>query len=308
MRESVFLFHAGAEKETQEILATMNSIEKFLAAKTYAVAGASNRQHKYGNKVFSALLAAGRETYPLNPAQDEIEGHQAYPSIAGPIARPRSTFDHHATRSHSQRHRRRDRGRSKTRLDAARSRRRTGQRIGTRSGHQRHRRRQLHSRAIGSSIMTQDTVKIRIATEQDRDAILAVHMNAFGEGEGPVIAKLVDEMLDDASGEPMLSLVAETDDGLVGHLLFTSVKIEPDDSQVSARILAPLAVVQNRQSQGIGGRLIKRDYASWPTLASTSSLSSAIPTTIHASGSSPLVSRVSKQPTRSHLKTQMHGW
>ena len=60
----------------------MNSVQKFLAAKTYAVAGASNRQHKYGNKVFRHLLAAGRETYPLNPTQDEIEGHQAYPSIA----------------------------------------------------------------------------------------------------------------------------------------------------------------------------------------------------------------------------------
>ncbi|TWU19833.1 CoA-binding protein [Allorhodopirellula heiligendammensis] len=59
----------------------MNSIEDFLAAKTYAVAGASNRPHKYGNKVFRALLAAGRETYPLNPAQDEIEGHRAYPTI-----------------------------------------------------------------------------------------------------------------------------------------------------------------------------------------------------------------------------------
>ncbi len=61
---------------------TMNSIEKFLAAKTYAFAGASNRQHKYGNKVFLALLAAGRETYPLNPVQEEIEGHRADPSIA----------------------------------------------------------------------------------------------------------------------------------------------------------------------------------------------------------------------------------
>ena len=59
----------------------MNSVEKFLAAETYAVAGASNRQHKYGNKVFRHLLAADRETYPLNPAQDKIEGHQAYPSI-----------------------------------------------------------------------------------------------------------------------------------------------------------------------------------------------------------------------------------
>ncbi|TWU01380.1 CoA-binding protein [Neorhodopirellula pilleata] len=59
----------------------MNSIERFFAAQTYAVAGASNRRHKYGNKVFRALLAAGRETYPLNPAQDKIEDHRAYPSI-----------------------------------------------------------------------------------------------------------------------------------------------------------------------------------------------------------------------------------
>jgi predicted N-acetyltransferase YhbS len=82
-------------------------------------------------------------------------------------------------------------------------------------------------------------------------------MNAFGEAEGPVIAKLVDEMLGDASGEPMLSLIAESDGELVGHLLFTSASIEPDHGQVSARILAPLAVVQNRQRQGIGGRLIE---------------------------------------------------
>ena len=59
----------------------VNAKKTFLAAKTYAVAGASNRQHKYGNKVFRALLAADRETYPINPQQNEIEGHQAYPSI-----------------------------------------------------------------------------------------------------------------------------------------------------------------------------------------------------------------------------------
>ncbi|TWT80205.1 hypothetical protein CA13_16180 [Planctomycetes bacterium CA13] len=56
--------------------------DQFLASRTYAVAGASHHRHKYGNKVFRALLDAGRETYPLNPAQDEIEGHQAYAAIA----------------------------------------------------------------------------------------------------------------------------------------------------------------------------------------------------------------------------------
>ena len=65
----------------------MSHIEDFLAAKTYAVAGASNRRHKYGNKVFRALVAADRETYPINPVQDKIEGQKAYASIADlPIA------------------------------------------------------------------------------------------------------------------------------------------------------------------------------------------------------------------------------
>jgi predicted CoA-binding protein len=40
----------------------MNSIKNFLAAQTYAVAGASARTHKYGYKVFKALLASNRET------------------------------------------------------------------------------------------------------------------------------------------------------------------------------------------------------------------------------------------------------
>ena len=69
-------------QQSQALPTNMNSVEKFLAARTFAVAGASNRQHKFGNKVFRALLAAGREAYPLNPIQEEIEGHQAYPSIA----------------------------------------------------------------------------------------------------------------------------------------------------------------------------------------------------------------------------------
>ncbi|WP_246151970.1 GNAT family N-acetyltransferase [Rubripirellula reticaptiva] len=106
--------------------------------------------------------------------------------------------------------------------------------------------------------MTVRTVEIRIATEQDSDAILAAHMNAFVEG--PVFAKLVDEMLDDPSGEPTLSLVTEPSTGLVGHLLFTSVRMEPHYRQVRARIFAPLAVVQNRQRLGIGRRLSQAGF------------------------------------------------
>lgn len=60
----------------------MSAIDEFLAAETFAVAGASNRRHKYGNMVFRALLDAGRQVYPLNPVDDEVEGHRAYKGIA----------------------------------------------------------------------------------------------------------------------------------------------------------------------------------------------------------------------------------
>lgn len=49
-------------------------IDQFLRAETYAVAGASPQRVKYGNKKFRALLESGRQTYPLNPHADEVEG------------------------------------------------------------------------------------------------------------------------------------------------------------------------------------------------------------------------------------------
>ncbi len=58
-----------------------SSIATFLAAQSYAVAGASTDRSKYGNKVFQALIASGRTVYPLNPSAPEVEGHAAYASI-----------------------------------------------------------------------------------------------------------------------------------------------------------------------------------------------------------------------------------
>ena len=60
----------------------MNDIEDFLAASSFAVAGASQDRAKYGNKVFRALVASGRTVYPLNPTAPEVEGHPAFASIA----------------------------------------------------------------------------------------------------------------------------------------------------------------------------------------------------------------------------------
>jgi putative acetyltransferase len=56
---------------------------------------------------------------------------------------------------------------------------------------------------------------------------------------------------------PLLSLVAVEDEKLIGHILFTKAKVIETTESVSARILAPLAVLPNVQNKGVGGRLIK---------------------------------------------------
>ena len=51
-------------------------------------------------------------------------------------------------------------------------------------------------------------MKIRTATESDRIDILNIHRQAFGNGKGAEIAQLVDDLLDDETAKPILSLVA----------------------------------------------------------------------------------------------------
>jgi uncharacterized protein len=60
----------------------MDQIESFLSGKRFAVAGASNRRHKYGNKVLRAYLQNGLEAVPVNPVGGEIEGLESYPDLA----------------------------------------------------------------------------------------------------------------------------------------------------------------------------------------------------------------------------------
>ena len=54
-----------------------------------------------------------------------------------------------------------------------------------------------------------------------------------------------------------LSLVAEDQGNIVGHILFTPVTVDRDGHQVTGMGLAPMAVAPNRQRQGIGTALIE---------------------------------------------------
>lgn len=97
---------------------------------------------------------------------------------------------------------------------------------------------------------------IRTATDADRTEILKVHKIAFGPEDGPVIAALVNDLLDDATAQPLLSLVALGDGQITGHILFTRAELPGSEPPVSVQLLAPLAVVPGTQGQGIGQKLI----------------------------------------------------
>jgi len=99
-------------------------------------------------------------------------------------------------------------------------------------------------------------MEIRKSTESDLQDVLYVETQAF-IGEGPVIADLVRGLLCDPSAMPLLSLIAVNDGQAIGHILFTKAYFNPSLDSTSAVILAPLAVIPEAQSQGVGGKLIK---------------------------------------------------
>jgi putative acetyltransferase len=94
-------------------------------------------------------------------------------------------------------------------------------------------------------------VTTRPETSQDRVDIRNVNQAAFGGGDE---ANLVDALREDSLVE--VSLVAELDNQIVGHILFSRVTIITNTGMVEAVSLAPMAVLPSYQRQGIGSRLV----------------------------------------------------
>ncbi len=46
-----------------------------------AIIGASSNRQKFGNKALRAFARQGYTVIPINPAESEVEGHRAYPSV-----------------------------------------------------------------------------------------------------------------------------------------------------------------------------------------------------------------------------------
>lgn len=96
---------------------------------------------------------------------------------------------------------------------------------------------------------------IRAATSQDIESITGVHVAAFG---GPSEANLVAALT--AQCATLISLVALVDSVIVGHILFSPVRIEPA-TDVSVWGLAPMAVHPAKQGCGIGAGLVHSGIA-----------------------------------------------
>jgi putative acetyltransferase len=96
------------------------------------------------------------------------------------------------------------------------------------------------------------SVHVRQETPEDLDAIREVNRRAFG---GDDEARLVDALRD--GGYARLSLVAQESGRVVGHIMFSDLPIITKTGTLHALALAPMAVLPNRQRQGIGSRLVR---------------------------------------------------
>ncbi len=95
-------------------------------------------------------------------------------------------------------------------------------------------------------------VEIRQEAEGDIPDIRDVNRSAFDEVDE---AHLVDDLR--SEGYARLSLVAEEDGRIVGHIMFSEATIRTEETGVGALALGPVGVIPERQGQGIGSALIR---------------------------------------------------
>ena len=100
------------------------------------------------------------------------------------------------------------------------------------------------------------TIRIRPAEPADATAIAGVHGSAFpSDAEARLVGAL------DRDGDALLSLVADRDGEIVGHVMFSTMTVTAGEKSIPAAALAPVAVAPARQGAGIGSALIDHGLA-----------------------------------------------
>jgi len=107
---------------------------------------------------------------------------------------------------------------------------------------------------VGNPLLSEMKLIIKNATDLDLNDLLRIEAEAFGHSKE---SNLVNDLLNDYSAKPLLSLIAIDNEEAIGHILFTKVRITGNEDALSAMILAPLAILPGAQGKGVGGELIK---------------------------------------------------
>lgn len=94
---------------------------------------------------------------------------------------------------------------------------------------------------------------IRSETEADIPAIRQINREAFGQ---PQEADLVDRIR--ARGAGTLSMVADVDGSVVGHIFFSPMTIVGVNHETPAVGLGPMAVLPEHQRRGFGSALVRQ--------------------------------------------------
>ncbi len=95
-------------------------------------------------------------------------------------------------------------------------------------------------------------ITIRPERPEDVDAIRAINEAAFGQmAEADIVDTLRFACPD------VLSLIALSEETIVGHIFFSPVQVESGSRTIQAMGLAPMAVLPVRQRQCIGSRLVE---------------------------------------------------
>ena len=101
-------------------------------------------------------------------------------------------------------------------------------------------------------------MNIRQETAEDREAVYEVVRNAFlsAEHADGNEQDLVEALRTSSAFVPELSLVTEEEGAIVGHVLFTKIRI----GETTHLALAPLSVTPDRQRRGIGSALVREGH------------------------------------------------
>jgi len=101
-------------------------------------------------------------------------------------------------------------------------------------------------------------IKVRAETPEDFRAIDVVNLSAF---EGEAEAQLIGELRKSKVFIPDLSLVAELNGRIVGHVVLSKVQLKSSQGATEILALGPMSVVPSQSHRGIGSELIEAAVA-----------------------------------------------